>query len=48
MAWVFPGGPVVGTSLSSARDVGSIPSWEAKIPQASEPKKPKHKTEATS
>ena len=34
----FPGGPVVKTSPSNAGDVGSIPSWGAKIPHASWPK----------
>ena len=42
----FPGGPVVKTSPSNAGGVGSIPDWGAKIPHASGPKKPKHKTEA--
>ena len=31
---------------SNAGDVVSIPGWGAKIPHASRPKKPKHKTEA--
>ena len=30
----FPGGPVVGTSPSSAGSVGLIPGWGAKIPHA--------------
>ena len=34
----FPGGPVVGTSLSSAGGVGSIPGQGAKIPHDSWPK----------
>ena len=42
----FPGGPVVETSPSNAGGVGSIPGWGTKIPHASRPKKPKHKTEA--
>ena len=42
----FPGGPVVKTSPSNAGSVGSIPGLGAKIPHASWPKKPKHKTEA--
>ena len=42
----FPGGPVVETSPSSAGGVGSIPGQGARIPHASRPKKPKHKTEA--
>ena len=32
------------TSLFSAEGMGSIPGQEAKIPQASRPKKSKHKT----
>ena len=31
----FHGAPVVKSSPSSAEDVGSSPSWEAKIPHAS-------------
>ena len=42
----FPGGPVVKTSPSNAGDTGSIPGQGAKIAHASQPKKPKHKTEA--
>ena len=42
----FPGGPAVKTSPSNAGGVGSIPGWGANIPHASQPKKPKHKTEA--
>ena len=42
----FPGGPVVMTSPSKAGGVGSIPGEGPKIPHASQPKKPKHKTEA--
>ena len=34
----FPGGPVVKTSPSNARGVGSIPGQGAKIPHASWPK----------
>ena len=34
----FPSGPVVKTSPSNAGGTGSIPGWEAKIPQASAPK----------
>ena len=37
----FPGGPVVKTSPSNARGVGSIPGRGAKIPDASRTK-PKH------
>ena len=36
---------MVRTWLSSARGAGSIPGRGAKIPHASRPKKPKHKTE---
>ena len=42
----FPGGPVVKASLSNAEGAGSIPAQGAGIPHASQPKKPKHKTEA--
>ena len=42
----FPSGPVVKTSLSSVKDMGLIPGWDAKIPHDLGPKKPKHKTEA--
>ena len=28
----FPGGPVVRTPYPTAGDMGSIPSWETKIP----------------
>ena len=38
MARDFLGGPVVKTSLSTARGAGSIPVWRAKIPQALQPK----------
>ena len=41
----FSGNPMVKTSPSNAGGVGSIHGWEAKIPQASWPKKTKHKTE---
>ena len=41
----FCGGPVVKTSSSNAGSSGSIPGWGTKIPHASQPKKPKHKTE---
>ena len=34
MLWGFPGGPVVGTSPSSAGSAGSIPGQGAKIPHA--------------
>ena len=34
----FPGGPVVGTSPSSAGVVGSIPGQGAKIPHALQPR----------
>ena len=43
----FPGGPVVKTSPSSARGVGSIHGWGVKIPHASQPKNQNLKTEAT-
>ena len=42
----FPGGPVVKTSPSKAGGVGLIPGRGVKIPHASQPKTPKHKTEA--
>ena len=35
----FPGSPVVKTSLSNTRGVGSIPGQGVKIPHASWPKK---------
>ena len=35
----FPGGSVVKTSASNARDAGLIPGWRAKIPRALWPKK---------
>ena len=35
--WDFPGGPVVGTSPSNTRDVGSIPGRGTNIPHASQP-----------
>ena len=35
----FPGGPVVKTSPSNARDAGLIPGRRAKIPRALRPKK---------
>jgi len=41
----FLGSLVVKTS-SNAGVVVSIPTWGAKIPHASQPKKPRHKTEA--
>ena len=41
----FPGSPVVTTSRSNAGGAGSIPGRGAKMPHASQPKKPKHKTE---
>ena len=44
--WDFPGGPVVETSPSNASGVGLIPGRGVKIPLASRPKKPRHKTEA--
>ena len=37
---------MVKTPPSSARGAGLMPGWEAKIPHASWPEKPKHKTEA--
>ena len=43
--WDFPGGPVVKTLPSSAGVVGLIPGQGAKMPHASWPKRPKHKTE---
>ena len=46
LQWDFPGGPVIKTSPSEARDVGSIPGQEAKIQNALRPKTQKHKTEA--
>ena len=42
----FPGGPVAKTSPSNAGDTGSVPDQRVKIPHASWPKNPKHKTEA--
>ena len=42
----FPGGPVVKTSPSKAGGTGLIPGQRAKIPHASQPKQPKHKTGA--
>ena len=42
----FPDGPVAKTSPTNVRGVGSNPGQGAKIPQASQPKTPKHKTEA--
>ena len=42
----FSGGPVVKTSPSNAGGAGSTPGRGAKIPHASGPKKPKHKSEA--
>ena len=44
LQWDFPGGPVVETSPSSARGLGLIPAWGAKIPTWVAAKK--HKTEA--
>ena len=35
----FPSSPVLKTSPSTARGVGSIPGWGAKIPHALQPKK---------
>ena len=32
--WDFPGGPVVKTLSSNAGDVGLIPGWGTKIPNA--------------
>ena len=40
------GGLLVKTSPSSAASAGLIPGWGAGTPQASRPKRPKHKTEA--
>ena len=42
----LPGSPVVKTSPSNAGSASSIPGQGAKMPHASQPKKPKHKTEA--
>ena len=42
----LPGSPVVKTSPSNAGGSGSIPGQGAKMPHASQSKKPKHKTEA--
>ena len=42
----FPGGPVAKTSPSNAGGTGSVPGRRVKIPHASWPKNPKHKTEA--
>ena len=43
----FPGGPVIKTSPSNARGMGSIPGQGAKISHSSQPKKKtKHETEA--
>lgn len=44
-AGVFPGGPVIETLPSKAAGVFWIPSWEAKIPQASLPPSPKKTTQ---
>ena len=44
----FPEGPVVKTLPSNAGGAGSIPGREAKIPHASQPKKPKHKKKPSS
>ena len=51
MFWTFPLGPVVKTSPANegrggGAGSGSIPGQGPKIPHASQPKKPKHKTEA--
>ena len=35
----LPGGTVIKTLSSNARDVGLIPGWGARIPHASQPKK---------
>ena len=43
----FPGSPAVTTSVSNARDAGSIPGQKAKTPHVSTPKKTKHKTETS-
>ena len=40
----FPGGPVIKTPVLHCRKYGFNPGWGVKIPQASWPKKPKHKT----
>ena len=37
MCWDFPGGLLVKTLPSNAGNVGSIPGWGAKAPQASRP-----------
>ena len=44
ITWDFLGSPVVKTSPSNAGGVVSIPGWEAKIPHASWPKKPKNRS----
>ena len=37
----FPGGPLIKTLSSNAARPGLIPSWGARIPHASQPKKKK-------
>ena len=44
----FPGGPLVMTLRFNAGGASSKPAQEAKITNASWPKKPPHKTEAVS
>ena len=44
--WDFPGGPVVKTSPSNAKNMGSIPGWGTKIPTCLVAIRPKYKTEA--
>ena len=39
--WEFPGGPVVKTLTFTDMDLGSIPGWRTKIPQAKWPAKNK-------
>ena len=43
----FPCSPAVTTSVSNARDAGSIPGQKANTPYVSTPKKTKHKTETS-
>ena len=45
MGSVFPGSPLFKTSPSNVGNVGSIPDCGTRIPHASQPKTPKHKTE---
>ena len=45
-SWDFPGSPVVKTLSANAWGAGSVPGQVIKIPHASGPKNPKHKTDA--